>query len=246
MGSIKKFISEVNQTINANSVDLRIPNKYIYNLGVDIVADFLKKESEARRITTASEGWSEIACFPMQEVPMSECAGIDVYLCERMMRTVNKVPPTFTGYNGNIIRHVASLNFGQIYEPLRGLRIWNDVQKREVKKKNLKYYVFINQYIYIPLPKGDTSTPEKIRIEAYFKSKWEIEKINNSTDACESCDPKTPCIDFLDSDFVCPEYLLSPVIQETSRVILTKFKIPEDNKPDLNDYSKGQQQSKQG
>lgn len=233
--SIKEFISGISNTLNAINVDTRLPNKYIYNLGVDVVGDFLKKDSESRRITTASEGWSEIECIPMIEVPISECAGIDVYLCEKMMRTKYKIPDTFTGYNGNIIKHVASINFGQIYEPLRGIRLWNDVQKREVKKKNQKYYVFINQYIYIPIPKGEQTSPEQIRIEGYFKHQWEVKKLNQLN--CTSCDK---CINILDSEFVVPEYLQNAVNKEVINIILTKLKITPDVSQDLNQIPKNQ------
>lgn len=229
---INEFISTVNNTLNALSVDAKIPNRYIFNVGRQVVADFLKKESESRRITTASEGWSEIDCVKMIEVPLMECGGIDVNLCERMMRSEYKLPDTFTGYNGNIIKHVASVNFGQIYEPLRGIRLWNDVQKREVKKKNQKYYVFINQHLYIPIPKGEEESPEQIRIEAYFKNKWEVEEYK--TIGCKSC---KKCISVLDSEFVSPEFLLNAVIKETVNIILTKYKLQHDNRQDLNNFN---------
>lgn len=222
--------------MNSISVDLRLSNKYIYNIGKDVVGDFLKKDSESRRITTASEGWSELECVPMEEVPISECGGIELYLCEKLMRTKYKLPETFTGYNGNIIKHVASINFGQIYEPLRGIRLWNDVQKREVKKKNQKYYVFINQYLYIPIPKGEQSSPEQIRIEGYFKHQWEVKQLNEIN--CSSCDK---CVSVLDSEFVCPEYLLSAVTKETVNIILTKNKIVPDVIHNLNELDKNTQ-----
>ena len=227
--SIKEFISNISNTVNALHVDSKIPNKYIFNIGRTVVADFLKKDSESRRITTASEGWSEIDCVEMIEVPLMECGGVDVNLCSKMMRTKYKLPDTFTGYNGNIIKHVASVNFGQIYEPLRGIRLWNDVQKREYKKKNQKYFVFINQHLYIPIPKGEESAPEQIRIEAYFKNKWEVDIYRNL--GCNSCEK---CVSILDSDFVVPEYLQNAVNKETVNIILTKYKVRSDNLTDNN------------
>lgn len=229
MSTIAEFISNVNISLNALPVDSKIPNKYVFNMGRNVVADFLKKESESRRITTASEGWSEIDCVEMIEVPVMECGGVDVYLCEKMMRSKYQLPDTFTGYNGNIIKHVASVNFGQIYEPLRGIRIWNDVQKREVKKKNQKYYVFINQHLYIPIPKGEQSAPEQIRIEAYFKNKWEVAGYKSL--GCKKCEE---CISVLNSDFVCPEFLLNAVTKETITIIMNKYKIQQDNRVDNN------------
>lgn len=235
MPSVKEVISSINLTLNALPVDSRLPNKYVFNLAQNVTADFLKKESESRRITTASEGWGEIDCIEMIEVPLMECGGVDVNLCEKMMRSKYHLPDTFTGYNGNIIKHVASVNFGQIYEPLRGIRLWNDVQKREVKKKNQKYYVFINQHLYIPIPKGEQSAPQQIRMEAYFKNKWEVEEYKSL--GCKDC---KKCISVLDSEFVCPEFLLNAVVKETVNIILTKFKIQTDDKIDNNQTNKSE------
>lgn len=229
MSTIAEFISNVNVTLNTLPVDSKIPNKYIYNIGLAVTSDFLKKDSESRRITTISEGWSEIDCVEMIEVPLMECGGVDVNLCSKMMRSKYQLPDTFTGYNGNLIKHVASVNFGQIYEPLRGIRIWNDVQKRETKKKNQKYYVFINQHLYIPIPKGEESSPEQMRIEAYFKRKWEVDQYKSL--GCKTC---KDCISVLNSEFICPEYLFYAIVKETVSIIFTKFKIPSDNRIDSN------------
>lgn len=234
--TISEFISNCNLTLNALPVDSKIPNKYVFSIGRNVVADFLKKDSESRRITTASEGWSEIDCVEMVEVPLMECGGVDVNLCEKMMRSKYQLPDTFTGYNGNIIKHVASVNFGQIYEPLRGIRLWNDVQKREIKKKNQKYYVFINQHLYIPIPKGEQSSPEQIRIEAYFKNKWEVEEYKAL--GCKKCEK---CVSVLQSEFVCPEFLLSSVTKETVNIIMSKYKIQTDDLINLNQSLKTEQ-----
>lgn len=229
MATISEFISLVNISLNALPVDSKIPNKYIFGVGRMVTADFLKKESESRRITTASEGWSEIDCVEMIEVPLMECGGVEVNLCEKMMRSKYQLPDTFTGYNGNIIKHVASVNFGQIYESLRGIRLWNDVQKREGKKKNQKYYVFINQHLYIPIPKGEQSSPELIRIEAYFKNKWEVDEYKSL--GCKTC---KDCVSVLDSQFIVPEFLLNPVVKETVNIIMNKYKLQSDNRTDSN------------
>lgn len=226
--SNREFVSIVQNTLNSVSSDLFISPKYIVKMGQDIVSDFLKKDSESRRVTTVSEGWSELECLPMIEVPVTECS-LDTYLCTKLMRTKDKLPETFSGYYGNLIKNVASVNFGQFYDFVRSPRQWKDIQNREFKNKHQKYYFFLNQYIYIP-----NSEVEEIRVEALFKNKWEVEKFNLKN--CTTC--KNKCIKPLDSEFVCPDYLLNPVITETINKIAVKYKINPELIKNLNFYNK--------
>jgi len=230
--SNREFVSLINNSLNAISDDVWVSPKYILDLGKDVLADFLKKESESRRITNASEGWSELDCLKMIQVPINECAELDTHLCTTLMRTKDKLPETFTGYYGNIIKTVASLNFGQFYDPVRSPRVWRDIQNREFQDKTIKYYFFINGYIYIP-----NSDVESIRVEAYFQNKWEVDAYNKKN--CESC--KQGCIKPLDYEFVAPEYLLSAVQTEVINKILVRFKIPPDNLIDNNSFQKTEQ-----
>lgn len=225
----REFISIVQNTLNSLSNDMFVHPKLILNIGRDVVSDFLKKDSESRRVTTISEGWSEIECLPLIEVPITECSDLDVRLCNKLMRTKDKLPETFSGYYGNLIKHVASINFGQFYDFVRSPRIWKDIQNRPFKDNRVKYYFFINGYIYIP-----NSDVESIRVEALFKHKWEIDKINKKD--CTTC--KKDCIKILDYEFVCPDYLLLAVETETVNRIINKLKIPADERIDLNSYQK--------
>jgi hypothetical protein len=227
----RDFVSVVNNTLNSNNNDMFISPKFILSVGRDVLSDFLKKDSESRRITTLSEGWSELECLPMVEVPVTECSDLDIKLCTKLMRTKDKLPETFSGYYGNLIKQVASINFGQFYDFIRSPRLWKDIQNRPFKDNRIKYYFFINGYIYIP-----NSDVENIRVEALFKYKWEVDIVN--TKNCPTC--KETCVKPLDYEFVSPDYLLNSVQTETINKILTKFKINPDNKIDLNEYNKTQ------
>lgn len=230
--SNREFISIVQNSLNSLSNDMFISPKLILNIGRDIVSDFLKKDSESRRVTTISEGWAELECLPMVEVPVTECSDLDTRLCTKLMRTKDKIPETFSGYYGNLIKQVASINFGQFYDFIRSPRLWKDIQNRPFKDNRIKYYFFINGYIYIP-----NSDVESIRVEALFKNKWEVDILNKKQ--CSTC--KEGCVKPLDYEFVCPDYLLNPVQAETVNKLINKFNIPIDERIDLNSYQKTEQ-----
>lgn len=226
----RQFVSSIQVPLTSLSPDLRLSPKFILTIGQSVVADFLKKDSESRRVSKASEGWSELQYLPMEEVSINECGDLGAY-CNKLMKSKIKVPDTFTGYYGNIIKYVSSLNFKTNYQPLRTPSLWRDIQEREFVDKRIKYYFFINQYLYIP-----NSEVEAIRMEAYFKNPLQVHQINNKN--CKECDK---CVKYMDLDFICPEYLLNDVKKETMNIILTKYKIQPDERDDLNKFNKTEQ-----
>ena len=153
-------------------------------------------------------------------------------MCTKLTRTKDKIPETFSGYYGNLIKQVASINFGQFYDFIRSPRLWKDIQNRPFKDNRIKYYFFINGYIYIP-----NSDVESIRVEALFKNKWEVDILNKKQ--CSTC--KEGCVKPLDYEFVCPDYLLNPVQTETVNKLINKFNIPIDERIDLNSHQKTEQ-----
>ena len=111
----------------------------------------------------------------------------------------------------------------------------NHLENGKLYKKDptKKYYFFINGYIYIP-----NSDIESIRVEAYFKDKFKIHKIN--TENCESC--KKDCPKLLDFDFVCPEYLLNDVLKGVIQEYASIYsKILPDELPNQNQIEKNDQ-----
>lgn len=218
----RQLISNLNNKLRALNIDDYISPRYLLYIAIDVTGDFLKKQSDRARLMRETEGWTEIENIPMISVPISEC-GLDTTICTSLMRTKIVLPETFTGAFGNIIKHVSSLNFGTVYE-LTTPKEWRNIQKREFKG-GVKYYFWINGYLYIP-----NSEVENIRVEAFFKYKWEAEIINQKN--CPDCN--TSCIKPLNSIFVCPENLINDVIKETVLQVANSLQIPQDSLNNLN------------
>ncbi len=219
----RQAVARINGKMRANNIDDWFSPKYLLYLAIDVTGDFLRKQSDRARLLRETEGWAEIENIPMTPVPVSEC-GLDTTLCTKLMRSKDKLPETFTGVFGNIIKHVASLNFGTIYEPVTP-KDWKNIQKRQFKGGTL-YYFWINGYLYIP-----NSKVENIRVDAFFKYKWEAEAMNQKN--CPDC-TKNKCIKPLDSDFVCPENLINDVINQTFIQVAESYKLPQDTFEDIN------------
>lgn len=231
MKSNRELVSNIYNDLKALSIDDWISPRFIVNKAIDVAGDFIKKENDSRRIYKVSEGWKEIECMPLVEVPISTCPELDTYVCKRLMRSKFKIPDTFSTRYGNLIKYVASLNFAQEYDPITP-RQYRAIMNREFIDYRKKYYFFIGGFLYIP-----DSNVEVIRIEAYYKKPWEVDSI--LLDNCVDCDTPECIPSPLDYEFVCPEYLFNSVKQEVIRQLREVYlQVRTDNYPNLDSGQK--------
>lgn len=230
---VKQFISDVQSNIKAISADSYIPPRFIFYEAQNIIADFLKKDNDAKRkLGRLADGWSELECVELEEVPVIECGDVDVRLCEKIMKSKFKIPEIYSFSYGNIINHVASVNFSYFFDPVNP-RQWNNIQKRQYKDKNKYYYFILNNYLYIPVPKNTDLPVEIVRIKAYFMDQSKVEQFKNLKD-CSTC-PQDNCKSPLDYDMTIPSYLINDVKKELiNRLASVYLKVTPDQYADMN------------
>lgn len=243
--TVRQFISNISNLIKAVSEDDWVSPKFLFSLSKQAVSDFLKKENSGSRLTyKLIGGWSEIGNVPMIEVPITDC-NIGVNQCDRLMRSKFKLPEMYESKFGGIIKQVMSLNLGTEYVNIFSPKQWLAASKREYG--NTRYFFFIDGYLYIPVKKLSLGSPDNIRIEAYFKDKWEVAQfiyqVNNS---CEECKlPTDPCKSPLDYEIVIPTFLEDDVNQYILQKLSgTYLKIVEDEYPNLSSNDKTNQRDK--
>ena len=237
-----QFCSDISTGIKEISADSYVPFRYLYYEAQSIAADYLKKDNDAKRkLSRISEGWSELDCVDLEEIDVIQCADIDVRLCDKMMKSIHKIPETYAYSYGNLINYVASPNFAYFFEPTNP-RQWNNIQKRQYKDKNKYYYFIIDNYIYLPIPKSVDIPIESLRIKGYFMDKREVDIFNNLK-KCTDCN-KVPeiCKSPLDYEMVIPSYLINDVKMELlNRLTKTFVPIQSDPYPNLNESEKSNQ-----
>lgn len=243
MATIREFISDINNSIKALNLDDWISPKFVYSQAQSVIADFLKKDVQSNRnLYKIVEGWTEIPCLEMISVPVTSCGDID---CQRLMRSKDRLPAIYSSKFGPIIKSVISLNAGTIYFPAQSLQQWNAKNKRPFKKD--KYYVFIDGYLYIPIPKGEFESPEQVRLEAYFKDKAAVDKFIKSMNTLNSnCKDCKNCNKFLDYEMVIPFYLETSVKNQVLNDLRnTYLQINQDSYPNNNQEDKTNQRDLQ-
>lgn len=231
MNTVGEYISDINNSLKALNIDDFIAPKFIYLKTQSIIADFLKKDNSSNKmIYKLSEGWTELPAIEMKEVPVNT-VDVGVDLCQKLMKSVHKLPDFYETKFGGLLRQVTSQDYSHSYDPVFSPRLWKATQKREFKSK--KYYFIIDGYLYIPIPKGEQSSPQVVRLEGYFKNLKEVEEFN-LIQGCPDCN-KTICNSHLDYPLVMPSYLANDIKKETLNLIanITK-RINQDNLPNLN------------
>lgn len=235
----REIVSLINNKLKAVNVDAWVSPKFILFTAINAVSDLIKRQSDRAKLFAQQEGWTAIDCIEMVEVPVTECADIDMKQTQKLMKSKYPIPDTFTGDFGDIIKYVASINFKTYYNRVTP-REWSAIQKRQFQGK--KYFFILNNHLYIPCIDSSEPSPEVIRMEAMFKFKWEAE--NFFRKGCKEC--KDTCIKPLDYDFVCPDDLLHAVMTETYNQIVNILNIQPDDKTNINTFDKGQQPTNNG
>ena len=224
----RQAISEVVGDLRALQMDDHISNRYVLSKLKGYNAIFIKREADQRRLYKSSDVWYTIECFEMKPAKVSDCCNISIPFCSTFMKSVKKIPETYSTNFGNIIREVSSINNEVQYEQVTP-RQYAAIQLRPFKSKKKRYYWIENDHIIIP-----NSEVELIKITAGFKDVFEAKKAS----ACYNS-AKFPCEGPLDQTFLCPEYLWEVVRSEAVKDLFNFYKrtVP-DNFPDLNSDQK--------
>lgn len=233
--TVRQYINSITNSIKAYTSDSWISPKLIYNLSQQAIADFLKKDNSASRLTyKLIAGWTEIPNLPFIEVDVTEC-NLGVDRCQKLMRSKYPLPAMYESKFGGIIKQVLSLNLQTEYTNIFSPKQWIATTKREFG--NQRYFFFINNYLYIPVKKASEGSPEIVRIEAYFKDKFEVAQLlNKINESCEDCKANTEvCKKRLEYEMVIPTHLENDVKNFViTSLANTYLKIPTDTYPNIN------------
>jgi hypothetical protein len=134
----------------------------------------------------------------------------------KIKRTKDKLPVFMQGYYGPLIRAVTSLDNSEIMQPTVSTTYVRFSNGSTFKYNKVKYYWFLNDYLYFP----DLEW-EAVRIEGIFEddvSKWTCDEDN--------------CILRQDQGFNVPDYLLGELEAQVVKDMLSLYQIPNDTADD--------------
>jgi hypothetical protein len=220
MQTYREVISDIVSELKAVNLDDRYSYRFLCNKLQDAANQFLKIDSEYRKIFKNNSFFYKIDCFPLTEIPLIDC-GCDLNYIGKVMKSCKPLPVTFESTYGNIVK-ILTLDFSKEFTKIEPFT-YKDFKNRKYGPKN--FYWIIDNYVYIP-----DSEIEDVYVLGAFKYKNDVDVLNGVSNECFS---------FLDSPFNFPDYMVSLIKNETIKTLVAANKqIIEDVKPNLNQNDK--------
>lgn len=220
---VKEAISRVRMGLNAVSLDKYLPAKYIHGKLLDTAKLFMKREGDDRRFDLYPSIWVTIDELEMEPSTLVS-ASIPVPHCERIMKSIKKLPEIYTTRYG-YLANLSSSDYSTPYTQTTP-RKYANIRDRRIRDRSLRYFWIENGHLVIP-----ESFVEIVKLSAIFCNKAHGLRV----DGCH----QDHCISILDEAFTVPPHLFDDVIKATVMEIAgTREKMPPSEYPNLNEYKK--------
>lgn len=212
----RQIISDIVSDLRAFSIDDKISKRFILNKLRDYAALMIKRDAEVRRILGLSDLWTEVTCVEMCEAPLIECCAIDIPSCKTVMKSKKKIPETYETMYAELLQ-VFNPTYAKEFKQITPQE-YKNLLVREFQDKRIKYFWLSDGYLIIP-----DAMVEVVTLRGVFANPADAKKLNS----CDSNEDK--CASLLDQPFVCPDYLLPVVKQETLKDLFSFYmRIPQE------------------
>lgn len=198
-----------------NTITDRVVASEIKNNSIFLI----KRETNLRKLWATNTLFTTIPCLEMMEVPISECCN---YVDDCTVgRTKFKLPRISEGNYNYLIQGVYSINVlggkGKKLKEISVNRYLNLLKLPVITKE--EYFWIVDGYLYVNNP-----SVKKIRISAFFEEDVPNNIMFPDQD-CEGCSPDLEeyCKNPLDKEYSLPGYLVTPVLELTSKKLLSTY-----------------------
>lgn len=233
MITVGEFISDVKNTVKANTKDDRISSRYIHRLAKDYTS-YLLSQRNLSDIMRDFSIFTEITCVEMVQVRADICDIAEFRKCDLVMKSKCKLPELFNSLIGPMVISVTNMTGEVEYEHLRSPSDLTNARKRKFNTTT-KYWYILNRDLYIV-----GATPARVSIVGLFAD--ELEAIQASS--CNSKEELDECESAYDYKMVIPNKFISTVKDQVIQRILTRKQIPGDELPNLDSNIKTNAQNR--
>lgn len=215
-----EFVSRVVNNLKANTKDGHISKRFILGVG-KIKAKFLiSQKLDEMTLFREDDIITTIPCFEMRHVEAKSCDVFEFRSCQRVMKSVKKLPEGVFGKNGSGVISVTSVDELKEYTYISPQR-FIELSKRKYTRDTSRYYTIKDGYIFLP-----NSDNELLELRMIALDRKEAEEVSS----CAGCN----CESIWEYSFVCPDRFLDLVLRDTLQEIASIYRTSvEDANPNM-------------
>lgn len=208
--TIGEIISRIRTSPKIQNIDARISDRTIYNQMITARDVLIKNADQNKELLKMSFLFKPLNHVELIEIDAIEACGIDSDCLIR--KTKDPLPKILKAKFGNIILAVTSIDG---YTDLQGLTTRRAFTRRiesdDAKYDSTLYYFVEGEYMYFP-----NLDWEAVRIVAFWEDPDLIDTLNG-------CEENSLCIPIKDKEFLCPSYLIQPIVDKSIEEILRAY-----------------------
>lgn len=224
MSTKRELITSLRKKIQERNADSNFTNQDLYQTLFEQAKWLIKRDINSGRIYKNVAFFQTLICQDVIEVPtIDSCCPVTT--CCKIYRTKDKIPDFWVDEDGPIIKSVTSIDGTTSFE-LTTPTTWQSKRNDPYQKKSKQMYGFYNDgYLWFP-----ENNPHKINILGFWVD--DISTLNG-------CQENPPCIRYLDTKFVIPDWLEAECIAKAVEMLagVTK-RLPEDEEINKNNMRK--------
>jgi hypothetical protein len=221
------FVSRVVNGVNALTKDAHISRRYILKIGRDKATTYMAQKLGDRTLFREENLITYISCFDMKEDDVVKCPIIEFRRCSTLMKSKKQLPPLLNSKYGVSILSVTNIDDSEVFD-FSTTSSYTNQKNRQFGAFAKKFFIK-NNYLYIPDYEVRSVNLELITLD-----------VKAANDASE-CSNEDCCKSLWDYNFICPDKLLEPIINEVIKeVVSTTISIPVDENSNMDSNQKTQ------
>lgn len=205
-------ISRIRNSVKAINQDAFVTDRYIYALVLKHAKLFIKRMDDSMKLGKYRSLFETIPGFELEEVSTIQACCAEIKTCCTVRRTKERLPQSFEGAMGPILRTVSSIDGSQLLIPT-----YPAIYARMSNSTNFKY----NKNLYYWVEDGYLISPsvewEAINVEGLWVDSIEMYK----------CDGD-PCLTKQEEPTAIPEFLFSDIEKFVVADLLQQAQIPQE------------------
>ena len=225
----KELVSRIVNGLRLLNKDEHISRRYVLHVAKNKAKFLISQKLNDKSLFKEDNVYKTLNCLKLKKDDIIKCDVVEFRRCKSLMKSVKKLPEMVYSKYGNSIISVTTIDGETEFLPII-LKQFSLLKNRPYAKyvKNNYYYVR-DGYLYIP-----DSEVEFVDVIFIPMSEKEVDEASD----CRECDK---CKSSWDYEFICPDKLLEPVIQDTLQEVTNTFrKIAIDENPNLDSNQKSQ------